>query len=82
MGCCAWSQSLRRLKQPMARKVCYGPFLHRRRSPPPSVPLIPLLWMQLPAANRQRLLWLLSQLVERQIPMTRREEESNERNGR
>jgi hypothetical protein len=26
------------------------------------------LWWQLPQANRNRLLWLLSQLVERQLP--------------
>jgi hypothetical protein len=38
-------------------------------SPPPIGPseLIQL-WMRLPAANRQRLLWLLSQLLEHQLP--------------
>jgi hypothetical protein len=37
-------------------------------SPPPIEPseLIQL-WMRLPAANRQRLLWLLSQLLEHQL---------------
>jgi hypothetical protein len=35
--------------------------------PPPVTTLAAVLWWQLPPANRTRLLWLLSQLVERQL---------------
>lgn len=36
--------------------------------PPATTDAAPLLlWMHLPPANRRRLLWLLSQLLERQI---------------
>jgi hypothetical protein len=38
------------------------------RSPPPTVAPPPL-WVQLPQPNRTRLLWLLSQLLERQVSM-------------
>ena len=35
--------------------------------PPSTVAPIDRLWTQLPACNRQRLIWLLSQVLERQL---------------
>ena len=41
-------------------------------APPPSStdPTLLRLWVHLPTTNRRRLLWLLSQLLERQLPLT------------
>lgn len=36
-------------------------------SPPPDSRLVISPWVELPQTNRQRLLWLLSQLLERQL---------------
>ena len=48
---------------------------------PPPPPLGPSeliqLWMRLPATNRQRLLWLLSQLLERQLSAAAAQGEDN-----
>ena len=48
--------------------------------PPPSIGPSELiqLWMRLPATNRQRLLWLLSQLLEHQLSAAAQEEDSDE----
>ncbi len=35
--------------------------------PPPTVAPAPPLWVQLPQPNRARLLWLLSQMLERHV---------------
>src|SRR4029453_15521529 len=58
----SWRNSRRR---PSKRKVLYV-------NPPPSPPPVGhrkllVLWERLPPANRQRLLWLLSQLLEHQL---------------
>ena len=47
-------------------------------SPPPSIGHSELiqLWMRLPATNRQRLLWLLSQLLEHQLSAAAQGEDS------
>ncbi len=41
--------------------------LSQRGSPPPASRLVISPWVDLPQTNRQRLLWLLSQLLERQL---------------
>jgi hypothetical protein len=48
--------------------------------PPPSIGHSDLLqwWMRLPATNRQRLLWLLSQLLEHQLSAAAQGEDSDE----
>ena len=48
--------------------------------PPPSIGHSELiqLWMRLPATNRQRLLWLLSQLLEHQLSAAAQGEDSDE----
>ena len=43
------------------------PIPHPTRSPPPNSRQAISLWEDLPPANRQRLLWLLSHLLERQL---------------
>jgi hypothetical protein len=69
MDCCGcrrcWSASARsglcqRLEVSHAQRPQPSP-------PPPSVAPIDRCWAQLPARNRQRLLWLLSQLLERHL---------------
>ncbi len=51
-----------------------------RCGPPPSLSgQSPSLWTQLPQPNRHRLLWLLSQLLERQLlPVAAISEEAND----
>lgn len=46
-------------------------------SPPPTTLTIPL-WDQLPPFKRQRLLWLLTQLLERQLTVVPEEEVSDD----
>ncbi|GHO49710.1 hypothetical protein [Ktedonospora formicarum] len=41
--------------------------LTQRSSPPPNSRHVTVLWADLPQVNRQRLLWLLSHLLERQL---------------
>ncbi|EFH88329.1 hypothetical protein Krac_9763 [Ktedonobacter racemifer DSM 44963] len=43
------------------------PVFHPTQSPPPNSRQAIIQWGNLPQANRQRLLWLLSQLLERQM---------------
>jgi hypothetical protein len=45
----------------------HGSIVHQHLSPPPSARLLLSRWEQVPPANRQRLLCLLSRLVERQL---------------
>jgi hypothetical protein len=48
-------------------------------SPPPIEPSGRIqLWMRLPAPNRQRLLWLLSQLLEHQLSAAAAQEEDGD----
>ncbi|WP_317108425.1 hypothetical protein [Chroococcidiopsis sp. SAG 2025] len=53
-----------------------GAVCQSEKSPPSSPPTVAHLWLQLPVANRQRLLWLLTQLLVGQMKLT--EEESHE----
>jgi hypothetical protein len=55
--------------------VDHAPTISSRSSPPPSADQYLSRWAQFPAANRQRLLWLLSQLLERQLSSGRLQEE-------
>ena len=50
--------------------------------PPSSEAPIAGLWTQLPASNRQRLIWLLSQAVSRQLLLTRSPQEKEARRER
>ncbi|MEE8290796.1 MAG: hypothetical protein V3R80_04895 [Candidatus Tectomicrobia bacterium] len=56
----------------------YGRHSPRWSPPPPLAESVPALWQQLPLPNRSRLLWLLSQLLERQLQSTTDEEGSDE----
>jgi hypothetical protein len=47
--------------------VTHAQSLTQHGSPPPTSRQVISPWEQLPQANRQRLLWLLSHLLERQL---------------
>lgn len=51
----------------MRKAVSHVQSLTQHGSPPPACRLPSSLWEDLPQANRQRLLWLLSHLLERQL---------------
>ncbi len=51
----------------MRKAVSYVQSLPQHGSPPPASRQIISQWAGLPQANRQRLLWLLSHLLERQL---------------
>ena len=51
----------------MRKVVSHVQSLTQRGSPPPNSRQAISLWEDLPQANRQRLLWLLSYLLERQL---------------
>ena len=51
----------------MRKVVSHVQSLTQHGSPPPNSRLVIGLWVDLPQANRQRLLWLLSHLLERQL---------------
>ncbi len=64
------------------RKVVYHvQSLTQHGSPPPNTKLVIGPWADLPQANRQQLLWLLSHLLERQLEpsLTSRKEDGDER---
>ncbi len=51
----------------MRKVVSHVQSLTQHGSPPPTCRLTSSPWQDLPQANRQRLLWLLSHLLERQL---------------
>jgi hypothetical protein len=51
----------------MRKAVSHVQFLAQHGSPPPDSRQATSLWEELPPTNRQRLLWLLSHLLERQL---------------
>ena len=51
----------------MRKVVCHVQSLSQHGSPPPISRQALSQWADLPQANRQRLLWLLSHLLERQL---------------
>ncbi len=51
----------------MRKAVSHVQSLTQHGSPPPASRQAISLWEDLPPANRQRLLWLLSHLLERQL---------------
>lgn len=51
----------------MRKAVSHVQSLTQHDSPPPNSRQAISLWEDLPQANRQRLLWLLSHLLERQL---------------
>jgi hypothetical protein len=51
----------------MRKAVSHVQSLTQHGSPPPACRQTISLWEDLPQANRQRLLWLLSHLLERQL---------------
>jgi hypothetical protein len=51
----------------MRKAVSHVQSLTQHSSPPPVCRLTSSPWEDLPQANRQRLLWLLSHLLERQL---------------
>jgi hypothetical protein len=51
----------------MRKAVSHVQSLTQHGSPPPNSRLVIGPWEDLPQANRQRLLWLLSHLLERQL---------------
>ena len=61
--------------------VPYVQSLTQHGSPPPDSRLVIGPWVDLPQTNRQRLLWLLSHLLERQLEpsLTPRKEDGDER---
>lgn len=72
---CEWSGLCRELE------VYHGRPAHQFPPPSSGTP-IDRLWIQLPAYNRQRLIWLLSQALERQLRVpsnSRRKEASHDR---
>src|SRR5215207_16433 len=68
-GCSGWSNSSRGSARPVRPKEKEIRGVHQRSgSPPPlSEGQPPPLWPKLPPANRHRLLWLLSRLLERRL---------------
>ena len=54
----------------MRKVVSHVQSLTQHGSPPPNSRLVIGLWVDLPQANRQRLLWLLSHLLERQLELS------------
>ena len=65
----------------MRKVVSHVQSLTQHSSPPPNSRLVIGLWVDLPQVNRQRLLWLLSQLLERQLEpsLTPSKEDGDER---
>jgi hypothetical protein len=53
----------------MRKVVFHVQSLTSHGSPPPNYRLVIGPWENLPQVNRQRLLWLLSQLLERQLEL-------------
>ena len=51
----------------MRKVVCHVQFFSQHGSPPPACKSSSSPWEDLPQTNRQRLLWLLSQLLQRQL---------------
>jgi hypothetical protein len=65
----------------MRKVVFHVQSLTQHGSPPPNSRLVIGPWADLPQANRQRLLWLLSHLLERQLEpgLTPSKEDGDER---
>jgi hypothetical protein len=65
----------------MRKVVCHVQSLTQHSSPPPACRPSSNPWEDLPQANRQRLLWLLSQLLQRQLEpnSTAEKEDGDER---
>ncbi len=65
----------------MRKVVFHVQSLTQHGSPPPNSRLVIGPWADLPQANRQRLLWLLSHLLERQLEpsLTLDKEDEDER---
>jgi len=63
----AWSKT--------RKVVSHGWFVNRSGSPPPCSVEGSSRWIQLPPANRRRLVWVLSQLLERQLSAPRADEQ-------
>jgi hypothetical protein len=73
VDCCSCSRGLstdeESKPQSMRKAVSHVQSLTQHGSPPPASRLTINLWEDLPQANRQRLLWLLSHLLERQLEL-------------
>ena len=65
----------------MRKVVFHVQSLTQHNSHPPNARLVVGPWAELPQANRQRLLWLLSHLLERQLEpsLTSHKEDGDER---
>jgi hypothetical protein len=79
-GCMGSSSGCARSRSCQAREVSHVRPAHQC-SPPSTVAPIDRLWTQLPACNRQRLILLLSQVLERQLqqPGSPRKEAGHDR---
>jgi hypothetical protein len=74
VGCCSCVRSFGSYgwpTQPNPKEdQSHAYFRKERRSPPSLTSPVPTLWEQLPPQTRKRLLGLLSQLLERQLPVS------------